>query len=319
MRARRLLGSIAVGMLAAGGSAAGMDLDEAEGLPQLRAQAAREKGTRGELSAWIGIQELAAEADDAALQKEALGRMMELAEKFPAVGEAVEAAMTLGDSRLVPAAEAERVIRKVLEKAANPEMKGYARHALACVIARGEMTPARLGEIIELRDRIEKEHVGKVSTAALDHWLDRFGGFVGETPDFDATDADGKPFKLSDYRGKVTAVVFWATWCKPCMADVPHEIEVARRFKERPFAIVGVNADKGTAADVKAKIEKAGIPWRNAVEGSHAGPIVKKWGVKGWPTVVVLDQAGKVRYVDARGEDLDRAVEMLLGESARQR
>ncbi len=319
MDVRSLRGGMAAAGLFACVAASAMELPD-DGEPvdlaeveAMRAQAACAKGTPEELAAWIGIYDLGDEAEDDTLRREALARIAALAEKHPSSPEAQDAASALGFTRLVAPEAAEKALRRIVGKG-EPAARGTALLSLATTLARMEMTPERLGEIMSIRDRIEKEFAGQVSCDAVDHWLDRFGGFTGETPDFDAADADGKRFKLSDFRGKVTAVIFWAYWCKPCMADMPHEIEVAKRFKERPFAVVGVNADKGAPAELKARFEKTGIPWRNALDGGHAGPIVTKWGVKGWPTVLVLDAAGKVRYVDARGEDLDRAVEALLAE-----
>lgn len=320
MDARSLRGGMAVVGLFACVAASAMEFSDAREpvdlaeVEAMRARAARAKGTPEELSAWIGIHDLADDAEDDALCRESLARIAALAEMHPSSPEAEDAASALGFTRLVAPEAAEKALRRIVEKG-EPAARGTALLSLATTLARMEMTPERLGEIMSIRDRIEKEFAGQVSCDALDHWLDRFGGFVGETLDFDATDADGKRFKLSDYRGKVTAVVFWAYWCKPCMADMPHEIEVAKRFQEKPFAIVGVNADKGAPTELKARFEKTGIPWRNALDGGPSGPIVNKLGVSGWPTVVVLDRSGKVRYVDARGEDLDRAVEALLAEN----
>ena len=62
-------------------------------------------------------------------------------------------------------------------------------------------------------------------------------------PEIDGVGFDGKPLKLSDYRGKVVVLVFWGTWCGPCMREVPHERELAERLKDKPFAVLGVNCD----------------------------------------------------------------------------
>ena len=62
-------------------------------------------------------------------------------------------------------------------------------------------------------------------------------------PEIDAQDFDGRPIKLSDQRGKVVAVVFWATWCPPCRAMIPHEREMVERFRDKPFVLIGVNND----------------------------------------------------------------------------
>jgi thiol-disulfide isomerase/thioredoxin len=157
---------------------------------------------------------------------------------------------------------------------------------------------------------------------------------IGKTPpDVEGEDLDGRKLKLSDYRGKVTLVVFWAGWCGPCMADVPHERELLKRYEGKPFAIVGVNGDKDRAAG-KAAVEKAGVPWRSFADcNGGSGPIVKRWNVSGWPTLYLLDGKGTIRFkgdylrsVSVRtGKDgkpeqysfLDDAVELLMKEAER--
>lgn len=62
-----------------------------------------------------------------------------------------------------------------------------------------------------------------------------------EAPDFTVNDRDGKPVKLSDYRGKVVVLDFWATWCGPCQASLPHTNEVAQAFKDKGVVVLAVN------------------------------------------------------------------------------
>lgn len=135
-------------------------------------------------------------------------------------------------------------------------------------------------------------------------------------PDIVGEDLDGKRFKLSDSRGKVTLLVFWGTWWGPCMALVPHERKLVERFRDKPFVIVGVNSDDDRA---KAR-ETAGrekMTWRSVWNGPDGpdGPISQTWNVHGWPTVYVLDAAGVIRFRDVYREQLDRAVEELVAES----
>ena len=60
-------------------------------------------------------------------------------------------------------------------------------------------------------------------------------------PEIDGEDFDGMRVKLSDYRGKVVVVVFWASWCPPCCAMIPHERELVERNRDKPFAMLSVN------------------------------------------------------------------------------
>jgi thiol-disulfide isomerase/thioredoxin len=140
---------------------------------------------------------------------------------------------------------------------------------------------------------------------------------VGKTaPDVEGDAVEGAKFKLSDHRGKVVLVNFWASWCGPCMAMVPHEREMVAKFKDRPFVIVGVNGDDDRAK-AKEVMEKEKMTWPSFWNGDKGpdGPLSRAWNVRGWPTIYVLDAKGVIRAKDLRGKELEAAVEELLKET----
>jgi thiol-disulfide isomerase/thioredoxin len=132
-------------------------------------------------------------------------------------------------------------------------------------------------------------------------------------PEIVGEDLDGKKFKLSDYRGKVVLLVFWASWCGPCMGSVPHERELVERFKDRPFVLVGVNGDESKENAAKA-VKEAKIPWRSFWNGKEGpgGPIATAWNVRGWPTVYVIDHKGIIREKYLHGKRLDEPLEKMI-------
>ena len=84
-------------------------------------------------------------------------------------------------------------------------------------------------------------------------------------------------FKLSDYRGKVVMIAFWATWCSPCMKLIPHERELVTRLADKPFAIVGVNGDVD-AQRIAQAVDTHEITWRSFHDerpGNHS--ISEEW------------------------------------------
>jgi thiol-disulfide isomerase/thioredoxin len=135
-------------------------------------------------------------------------------------------------------------------------------------------------------------------------------------PDIIGDDLNAKPLKLSEYRGKVVLLVFWASWCGPCMAAVPHEREVAAHFKGRPFVLIGVNGDESreVALNVAAKNQ---ISWRSFWNGEKGsgGPIATAWNVRGWPTVYAIDARGVIRHKDLYDKAMDEPLEKLVREA----
>jgi peroxiredoxin len=136
-------------------------------------------------------------------------------------------------------------------------------------------------------------------------------------PDIQGEDISGKPMRLSDYRGKVVVLVFWGTWCGPCMGLVPHEKALVERLKDRPFALLGINSDADREM-LQAAMEKEGITWRSWWDGGKiGGPIAARWDVKLWPTIFVVDENGLIRYKNFphhAHKELADAVDSLLKE-----
>jgi thiol-disulfide isomerase/thioredoxin len=131
-------------------------------------------------------------------------------------------------------------------------------------------------------------------------------------PEIEGKDVDGKPMRLSDYRGKVVVLTFWATWCGPCVAMMPHERELIRRMEGKPFVLLGVNGDEDKER-MRYQSKELQITWRSFYDGGPDGPISRSWDVRGWPMVVVLDRDGVIRYKGGNDEKkLDEAVGVLM-------
>ncbi len=98
---------------------------------------------------------------------------------------------------------------------------------------------------------------------------------VAQSPTSTVTTSTASPMKLSEFRGKVVFVAFWASWCNPCMGMVPAEKELVERMKGRPFVMIGVNGDDDRQK-AKAVAAKHGINWRSFWDGgSHGCDCVK--------------------------------------------
>jgi len=94
---------------------------------------------------------------------------------------------------------------------------------------------------------------------------------------------------------------------------IPHEKTLVKRLEDQPFALVGINSDNEERYR-KERVEM-GVTWPSFFDGGKiGGPIAKKWGVTGWPTIYILDHEGRIRFKGPRGEEMDHAVDTLLAE-----
>ena len=131
-------------------------------------------------------------------------------------------------------------------------------------------------------------------------------------PEITGQDLAGAPFLLSDYRGKVVVLCFWGTWCAPCMKMVPHHKELISRYKDAPFAFLGIATDQDKEK-LDSVIKSEGITWRSWWDGGDTGsPISTTWAIKSWPAIFVLDHHGIIRHKDLYQEELGETVAALL-------
>src|SRR5581483_3105334 len=103
-----------------------------------------------------------------------------------------------------------------------------------------------------------------------------------EAPDFALKDADGKVVHLSDYKGKVVLLDFWATWCGPCRMEIPWFIELQRDNKDRGFEVLGVSMDDNGWADVKPFLAEMKVNYRVVIGNDETATIYG--GVESLPT-----------------------------------
>jgi peroxiredoxin len=110
-----------------------------------------------------------------------------------------------------------------------------------------------------------------------------------KAPEINGEDMNGVPFALSQFQGKVVLIDFWASWCGPCMAEMPNTKELFRQYDTRPFAIIGISRDR-TREDLKNFLDRQKPPWRNVFDAG--GAISKEWNIAGFPTAVLVDHRG---------------------------
>ncbi|MDR0544350.1 MAG: AhpC/TSA family protein [Odoribacteraceae bacterium] len=134
----------------------------------------------------------------------------------------------------------------------------------------------------------------------------------GLAPEIELPSPDGSPVKLSSLRGRYVLVDFWASWCGPCIAEVPNVKAVYEKYRDKGFEIFGVSLDDKADRWIAA-IKQHGLDW---VHGSSlAGwkcPVAARYNVTGIPRTLLLDKEGRVIAIDLRGEELGKRVAALF-------
>ena len=111
-------------------------------------------------------------------------------------------------------------------------------------------------------------------------------------PDFALKDANGATVHLSDYKGKVLILDFWATWCGPCKIEIPWFIEFEQTYKDKGFAVVGVAMDEEGWPVVKPYIQERKVNYRILMGNEQVGQLYG--GVDSLPTTFLIDRSGRI-------------------------
>ncbi len=225
--------------------------------------------------------------------------------------------------KLVPAAFTDAQIAKLTTTldailAADPDPAHWAQPLweFARRLQAGPLSAAQEARVLAHLDRIAKEHPAATEAVAGSRYMVR-SLTVGKTaPDIVGTSLDGRPMRLSDYRGKVVVLTFGAEWCGICRSMFPYERLMLELYKNWPFAMLSV--ETGSSPESVSRVreaERLTYPaWWDEPSETGPGPIATKWNVAGVPTVYVLDGRGVIRFVDVREEDLLKSVRQLLHE-----
>jgi peroxiredoxin len=136
-----------------------------------------------------------------------------------------------------------------------------------------------------------------------------------EAPDFEELMIDGKTkMKLSDLRGQVVLLDFWASWCGPCRKENPNVVKTYEKYKADGFTVMSVSLDRDKAA-WQAAIEKDHLIWPNHVSdlGHWSSKVPQLYQVKGIPFTVLIDKDGKIIKTNLRGEALEAELARIFG------
>ncbi len=144
-------------------------------------------------------------------------------------------------------------------------------------------------------------------------------GLMGSSPKIQGTVFGGGKFDWARYKGKVVLIDFWATWCGPCMRELPNVKKAYEKYHDKGFDVVGISLDEDKDA-LTQFLDKEKLPWDTLYDddpGRHGFEGVKlaqEFGIDAIPATFLVDQKGKIVSIAARGEQLQSQLATLLGD-----
>jgi len=153
-----------------------------------------------------------------------------------------------------------------------------------------------------------------VALLLLSHCGGERRGAEGEAPEFSLMTLENQEIRLSDLRGQVVLLDFWATWCGPCRESIPHLVALYKNYQSKGLQVIGLSVDKGDGSAVRKFVQSMGIPYPIALAPEE---VVKKYGVTSLPTTVLIDKKGTIRekmvgFSSAIANRLNGQIEELL-------
>jgi peroxiredoxin len=132
--------------------------------------------------------------------------------------------------------------------------------------------------------------------------------------DFSEKDLLGNPLSLAKYKDKLVLVDFWATWCAPCVGELPNFINAYNKHHAEGFEVIGISLDQDEQK-LKSFLKTKDIPWAQYFDGKGSqNKLAAKYGIDSIPATFLLDRQGRIIAQDLRGEALEQALAKALTE-----
>ena len=165
--------------------------------------------------------------------------------------------------------------------------------------------------------RVKADLADHPQSAQVSQFLDQVGGDlylpgVGDEMKIAFTDLNGKEIDLEKMKDKVILVDFWATWCGPCIAEMPNVTAAYETYKDKGFEVVGISLDEDKAAVVKFIADNK-MPWPQFVDGKGwENELAQRFGIRSIPATFLVGKGGRIVASNLRGPDLEAAIEKAL-------
>lgn len=165
--------------------------------------------------------------------------------------------------------------------------------------------------------RVKADLADHPQSAQVSQFLEQIGGDlylpgVGDEMKIAFTDLNGKEIDLEKMKDKVILVDFWATWCGPCIAEMPNVTAAYETYKDKGFEVVGISLDEDKAAVVKFIADNK-MPWPQFVDGKGwENELAQRFGIRSIPATFLVGKGGRIVASNLRGPDLETAIEKAL-------
>lgn len=123
---------------------------------------------------------------------------------------------------------------------------------------------------------------------------------------------NSKPLTTADLKGKIVVIDFWATWCGPCLAAVPHTNELQKKYADQGVVFIAVCAPKG-GEKMAATVKEHGMQFAVALD-SGAGSTFAAFKADSYPDYYIIDRNGNLRWGDVANRQVEKAINLLLAE-----
>ena len=204
-------------------------------------------------------------------------------------------------------------------KAADEYLAKYGKHPLAPQMRQAQLQVAAQAQTPEAEALLKKLAADKdpeIAGGAKEALAERkkMADLKTKPLDLKFTAADGAEVDVAKLRGKVVLVDFWASWCGPCMGEMPNVVATYKKLHDKGFEIVGISLDQDKGK-MEAAMKKHGMTWVQYFDGKGwQNKISSGFGIESIPAAWLLDKKGMLRETELHGETLAAGIEKLLAE-----
>lgn len=121
-----------------------------------------------------------------------------------------------------------------------------------------------------------------------------------------------KPLSTADLKGKIVVLDFWATWCGPCLAAVPHTNELQKKYADQGVVFIAICAPRG-GEKMERTVKERGIQFATALD-TREGDTFAAFKANSYPDYYVIDRKGNLRWGDLKNSDVEKAIKLLIAE-----